>query len=159
MRILISMLTATLWFMTAADLSAQEMEIFRLKNGGEAIEARPINWDFERGTLTLEKADGTTLDVAANELHSADGRLVERILHKQILAGQKSPPTGNANDRTSSSRRSSGNNRNNGVDVLHGVKWYSDGTLARQAAYGRQGIDDDKPVVWFRVLGDLTGLM
>ncbi len=140
----------------AAVAAGQELEKFRLKSGGDPVEARPVSWDFQNGQLTLMKADGTVMEVAAADLHASDMRLVERILKKQFLAGRKgqsitpdADPAGNSVDN-----RSGGD-----VGRLHGVRWFDNESDAQKVASGSDGSQDERPLVWFRVLGDMTGFM
>jgi|GEM_PF-4664434 len=132
---------------------AQELEQFRLKSGEDPIQAKPLSWDFQTGSLMLELADGTSREVPASELHSADMRLVEKIMTKQMLAGRRGEPVSGVTSKTLGSDRSAS------VDRIHGVRWLADENVARKIASGGEGPNDDRPLVWFRVLGDMTGFM
>jgi hypothetical protein len=40
-----------------------------------------------------------------------------------------------------------------------GLAWHTTGAAAGQAAEGKSGADDDRPILWFRHVGELTGPM
>ncbi len=160
MRIWQSLLLCVSMVVPGAVACGQELEQFRLKTGEEPIQAKPLSWDFQAGVLKVELANGTTRDVATNELHPADIRLVERLLSKQLLAGRKGESITGSDFRKPGSVANIGTSAANGqADRVHGVRWFDNESQARKIATGKDGSQDDKPLVWFRVLGDMTGFM
>jgi hypothetical protein len=130
----------------------QELDKFRLNSGGDPLEARLVAWDFQTGTLTLEQADGSSMKIPATDLHASDMRLVERILKKQFLVAKKG-------ESISSGSKPAKTEMSGKVDRIHGVKWFDNESDARLVARGGDGNQDDRPMIWFRVLGAMTGFM
>lgn len=131
----------------------QELEQFRLRNEPLPLSARVLSWDFQRSTLTLELADGSTRVVPAADLHLSDRRIVERTLKRQLLDGR------NAGDARAVPAASDPGRLPPDTTRIGGVPWIAGPGEALKTAAGRDGIEDDKPLVWFRVLGDLNGFL
>lgn len=141
---------------SAAQLTGE----FRLTGDGKPIEAELVGWDFATGMLTLQLSDGATRRIPASDLHAADTRLLERLFRKQMVTirkGEFSPGTGGVIEN--GAPLSTAPLTSDATRRVAGVQWKTDATDAFAQAQGRDGVADDKPVVWFRVLGDLTGFM
>lgn len=135
---------------------------WRSSTGKYEVAARLL--ELRKQKVLLRKADGKNIWVAMDDLSEVDQRYVRtqsRSLAREAdrsLAGGEVPSDSSAERGVAPSRtrpagtQTTAKKRPDGK-VLYGIKWYDMddvGDLAKT---------DDKPIMWFRVLGDLDGFM
>ncbi len=139
-------------------LRADEPVRLRLKDGTGPIEARLIAWDFQTWQLTVELADGTRRELVPADLHDSDRKSITKLMQRQ-LAG-RDQPSGPAPDPAGTGNSPAFTGPGTTRDLnLHGTHWLADRETALQFARGSGSATDDRPVLWFRVLGNLSGFM
>lgn len=126
--------------------------------GTHTTEAELVSWDPETKQVVLQTADNGTIELNSADLHISDRRFLNRHAARMRREARNSESDGNIFER---SRVSKAQTRNNDVPLLElgGIPWHQSADQASIAASGREGAKDDKPIVWFRVLGDLSGYM
>lgn len=136
--------------------SADELLRLRLRDGSGPVEVRLIAWDFRNQRLTVELADGSRRELGPADLHDSDRRAVDKLLNRQLSGRDPGNPPAPPNAADPAYLTGSDTTR----DVeLHGVHWLADRDEALRLALGKEAADDDRPVLWFRVLGNLSGFM
>lgn len=120
---------------------------------GQPLEARVVRYDLDDQIVTLTNRDGQEIQIEVAELNPVDKRTVVKAVERQLFQKLKEK----ANDN-----RAAGNEaeaevpKNNNREP---VAWNSNLKQATAKAMGTESTEDDRPIVWFRVLGDLRGLM
>mgnify|MGYP005842042787 CR=1 FL=1 len=105
---------------------------WKSENGKFSVMATLESFEIVGRKVVLKKTDSTVVRVPLSRLSEADRAFVKE------MSGQ--------------SRSSEGI----GESVqLHGIKWQPKTEEALTLAAGRPGPTDDRPVMWFRVLGQL----
>lgn len=138
--------------------------------------------DFDQGSVRLKKIDGAEIEIRLKSLCAADRSHVSNQLRKRQVTANKiaSAATAKRNVAFSSAdstvvkkgdvdrvdealvvadkKRSRAERNLSAKSVnIRGINWYnSPESLALAAG---SGTDNQKPIMWFRVLGDLEGLM
>ncbi len=119
----------------------------------ETLHATLVEYAEDSSSVVLRTGTGQTLAIPLKKLSNVDRRYV-RNYRKQRL--RQSPAVSiPANARPT---RVSGNVVNE-ADSLFGIQWAPSVETALATARGKETRDDDRPVMLFRVLGDLRGLM
>ena len=139
-------------------------------SGEHTVKAKLIEYDTTTKMVTLEKEDGEWLEVRYDQLQIADRRFLSRHAARQQRAAKSKHPapenddpfvqfdkTGDKPERKRSSTRRSAANQD--VRRLYDIDWHQTPESAQVAATGSEKPGDDKPIIWFRVLGDLSGFM
>lgn len=140
--------------MAVAIASADDYLKFKRKQDGQPLEARVVAYDFADQQVTLVARDGAEQKVAISELSDSDKRLIVKALERQLFQRSKRDPGGNATTAEGTAaipRR--------GQAAADSVHWHADLNQALEIARGGESDGDDRPLIWFRVLGDLRGLM
>ncbi|MDP1564044.1 MAG: hypothetical protein Q8M16_21895 [Pirellulaceae bacterium] len=138
---------------TATLAAADDFLKFKLIRNGQPLEARVVQYDFVEQNVTLVSREGQELVVSISELGTPDKRLIVKALERQLFQKPSRTPEKNPapNDLAA--------NRMPGGVVGEPLVWHAKFKLAAEQARGGEAVDDDRPIVWFRVLGDLRGLM
>ncbi len=118
--------------------------------------------DFEDGRVLLEKPDGTEITVPFARLSSSDQNHVRHELRRSALAQRRQASTAARSADVVDVDKPVGEKGGAEPDrplpaepeILYGIHWH--GSPADALAVGAE---QDKPVMWFRVLGDLKGFM
>lgn len=115
----------------------------RLRNwtdntGTFRVDATLVSIDVRRQVVKLELRGGEAIEVEFRRLSERDRQRVETV-HNQYKKTMVAPP--------------------GTIDRLYGIDWYANLPDALLAAAGDESPEDDKPVMCFRALGDLTGFM
>lgn len=113
--------------------------------------------------IKLERADQSTIEVELDKLRDSDRNYVARQTAKlkRLEQRPKTKVDDTASDKnpfteTDSQKRladSTKPQRSSGID------WHTDPIQAARVARGSEPTSDDRPIIWFRVLGDLEGYM
>ena len=109
--------------------------------------------EVDNGIVTLQTRDGRTFEIDHNRLSNSDRRYIRNQLDDRELAAALQPETA-AGDRVQFARPT-GNSRDNSSEPGYkSIDW-----TPMEEALASSDNEDDKPVFWFRVLGDLDGFM
>jgi hypothetical protein len=125
------------------NLAGQERErTWTSADRSAKIKATLSQYDPETGAIQLILSDGTTRSIFREMISTSDRRYLRGYLKREtsreeIIGPESSPAT----------------------FPLFGIQWVPDLSQALQLASGRTGKADDRPVMCFRVLGDLRGPM
>lgn len=147
-------------------LSAQDSS-FRLwtsRDRSETVVARMTGYDPDQRQVTLEDQAGHRRTVELKQLSATDQRFVRRAApeQRQEPAGDAVMPapsgqTSVAKRDNSPPRKGRRTNRDT-THNLYGIDWQTDFDSGFADRGGRTA-DEQRPVMWFRVLGDLDGFM
>lgn len=138
---------------TATLVAADDFLKFKLIKNGQPLEARVVQYDFVAQKITVVSRDGQELEVSITELGTSDKRLIVKALERQLFQKPSRTPEKNPAPNNLGANQLPGNA--DGEPLV----WHAKFKLAAEQARGGESIDDDRPIVWFRVLGDLRGLM
>lgn len=120
----------------AADLKTQPFREWVDNTGTHRIKARLMNADSAAKSVQLKLDSGQTVDLPIRRLSAADRRYVNSLVASST---KNSGPANVAN--------------------IAGINWIENLNDARRIAAAGRSPKDDKPVMCFRALGDLTGFM
>lgn len=113
--------------------------------GSFKIEATFVS--FERGRVTLRPKSGKEIAVPFGRLSSDDQNYVQKLTRRTSL--------NEGGERKSIPSRPTRAKIDSKPDEMYGIKWQDSVDDAVKIA----SMTNDKPIMWFRVLGDLNGLM
>lgn len=132
---------------------------------------RGILFSCENGIVTLKKADGKFVEIDRKQLSASDQRYVANHLRRAraaerdaILKAKQGSTAAKKSNVDSGAATDAHRDTEKRTEVIKGlpqpkkmfgVNWYKTAQEASQVA----NANDDKPIVWFRVLGDLAGHM
>ena len=119
----------------------EPLRTWRDNTGDFQVEARLIAISDDESSVSIQLADQQLVDVPLSRLSSRDRRYV---LQTQRSMAQQS-----------SLKRERGSRPDSNTTKLLGIDWHRTSESAAQAA----GRGTEKPIMCFRVLGDLTGYM
>lgn len=100
------------------------------------VTAKLVDFDPDTRTVRLKDGNGKTVDLPMRRLSTADQNYVN-----------------------SQAALSADANKLPRVQNIAGIKWIQSREDASRAALGRASVNDDKPIMCFRALGDLNGFM
>ncbi len=100
------------------------------------VNAKLVDFDPDAGSVRLKLGTGKTVDLPMRRLSAADQNYVK----------SRAPLSADAN-------------RIPRVQNVSGIDWIQTREGASRAALGRESVNDDKPIMCFRALGDLNGFM
>ncbi len=150
-----------LFWVSTCSTSVAADEFLKLKQiQGQPLEARVEQYDLGEQTVTLTARDGREIVVAVGDLSAPDKRLIAKALERQLFQKPKAKPEARPEtkptDRPAALDQAGAKPRgaNKGP-----VAWHNNLKQATTQALGTDTVQDDRPIVWFRVLGDLRGLM
>lgn len=180
LTLLISGLACIVFLTAAQQATAQEAVRDSLRTWQDAskqysVEAKLIDYDRPTRTVTLEKEDGSQISLPLEKLCQVDRQLIlgpyirkaraerkakqkEKLANisedeSEIASGQVSNQASQRSER--SSRAEDGN-----PFELYGINWIRGvDNASRIATAGTEKTSDDRPIMLFRVLGDLEGFM
>ena len=150
------MLLAFLVSLLTCQCSGQDSTVLRTwvsMDGQQQIEAEFVRYDPKSKEVELKTHADETIVVQLQNFSRADQRFVTHVARKGI----KQLKNANSN-RPSLSTRSNKSNHNHGAN-LFGIHWTKDISSAKKLAKGSNSPNEDKPIFWFRVLGQLDGFM
>jgi hypothetical protein len=140
------------------DLPAQHVPRTWTSRDGQQVQATFSAYEPGQKLVSLILADGSVLNVRLNQFSPADRRHVLHVARKN-QAGQENAsaiPDQKAAPRSASDRRSNSRRK---ARQRFGINWTPGLENALAVAEGADGDQDDRPVMWMRVLGDLEGFM
>lgn len=140
-------------FWCHAALHAETPRTWKDASGRFRVEASFVA--HEDGVVQLRKTDGTTISVPWEKLSSSDRRFVlarddNEPATTESSANRASTPSTVAVGKTTAKREKFRS------ESLYGINWYKPQDIGNVAGVGQKS---QKPVMFFRVLGDLDGFM
>lgn len=138
-----------------------QMRHWSSRNGDETVEARFQSFNPKSKTISIQLRDGRTLQVGLKQLSRADRRYVSNRHRDRTDKFDNLPAAGAANEnRIDDKGRKGGKYRKSSKPVrAFGINWIPGIQSALQHAFAGESSQDDRPVMWMRVLGDLEGFM
>ena len=113
----------------AEENSMASMREWKSKNGKFSVTASFDSYDAASRKVTLKKEDSTSIQVPLLKLSAADQSFV---------------------------KEQAGQSKSGGKPIkLYGIQWQPKMEEALSEAAGQSAPSDDRPVMWFRVLGQL----
>ncbi len=143
----------------------------KMKNRGQALEAKVVRYDFNSLSFDLVDRSGTELTIEISEFADSDKRILVRALEKQLFskaaskkaAEKKSDKEASTNDSLENQDVNPGRNKSKTASpkalTASGVRWHEKFDDAASEATEKSPTGGERPVLWFRVLGDLKGFM
>ena len=120
----------------AADSNSESSREWSDNTGTFKVSAAFVEFDSDAKTVRLKLDSGKTVDLPIRRLSPAD---------RNYVNAKATPPAG-ASKRLASK-------------TIAGVDWIQTREDASRAAFGGESVKDDKPIMCFRALGDLSGFM
>ena len=115
---------------------------------------------YQDRELTLRKEDGSEIQISVDKLSRADRQFVANRLREARQNREPQPRAGEGSEPKSDVTE---NNKPIVVDKsiharqMYGIDWYD--TKDSLIVASADNPKDEKPIMWFRVLGDLSGFM
>ena len=124
-----------------------------------SVNAKFDRYEPDSGDVTIVDRDGEAITVQLDELSVGDQKLVVR-LHKKMESQKKSSDNPFKRNQGNSKKKPQEDRKRVRTVARWGIEWTPQLKNAQVAALGRsRSSDDDRPIMWFRVLGDLGGYM
>ena len=117
---------------TFAD-DAQSVREWLDNTGTYSVEARLLPNQSDGQQVTLQLSDGKTVSLPLRRLSRKDREFIASVVKYE----EDKPAT----------------------KLVNGIEWLSDLNVARKVAAGGPSADDDRPILCFRTLGELSGFM
>jgi hypothetical protein len=122
--------------------AAERPRTWRVTGEQPHIKATLVAVDDQADTVTIALADGGELEFATGDLSLTDRRYVARAQRR--MAAQKPTTTGNDSSHSRPNK---------------GILWHSKFASASKEATGNTQPNSARPILCFRVLGELDGFM
>jgi hypothetical protein len=144
-------------------LAQDQVRQWTSRETSQTIEASFQSYDPKSRQVSLQLPDGETLSVHLRQLSRPDQRYVTKVAKKKIVEPQVAnegaadvvePDADSRTKALENSKKKSSKTR-----AAFGIFWTPDLQSALKSAAGNETPDDDRPVAWLRVLGDLDGFM
>ncbi len=133
----------------------QPMRQWSNQDRSQTIEARFQSYDPKSRKLTLQLSNGDAITVDLMQLSPGDRRHVVKLNRDQV----ESPRNVENEDAKSSPEHSAKPDPSITEHQAFGIHWTPGLEAALQKATGNESSRDERPVMWLRVLGDLSGFM
>ena len=158
----------------AAYQEAESTRTWTDRSGQHTVEARLVAYDATTRQVRLQQSDGTVIDLYTTDLSRPDRQLLAQIAARERKSTPPAEPAGVANSADSLDGNFEPVTQPDAIDRaldektqtvdqpsrrLYGIDWHGSPDAAGLQARGNQSLDDDRPIIWFRVLGDLSGFM
>lgn len=134
----------------------EPMRQWSSRDNRQSVEASFQSYDPEAKQVTLQLQNGESLVVDLNELGRSDQRYVKSARNrlgtvddaqsKGVIKKEVTPARPKHRDSSK-------------VTTAYGIHWTPGIENALSNATGSESSEDDRPVMWLRVLGDLNGFM
>ncbi len=132
------------------------------RDGKHSITAAFSGYDKKAKTVTLRYDNGQTVDIKLRDLSRADQRFVKRMNSPKKQDGLSAEFVFDEEPATKSKKRkrkTSRSGQRNDFLRRYGINWTPGMESAIASAKGSDSASDERPIMWFRVLGDLNGYM
>ena len=141
---------------TANPVAADGFRTWKSQNQKHAVQAKFDDYDANSKQVTLINRDGKTITVKLDQLSSSDQKHVVRR-HKRLVAEKNAadnPFKVVGNETTKKTPHSA--RKETPIIARWGIEWTPGLENAQTVALGnRRNTKDDRPIMWFRVLGNL----
>lgn len=121
------------------------------RDGTAQVRATLVQFDRDSGLVRLRDAQGQQRDLSLQQLSLRDQRFLKRQLESAPAAD---PEELDASQPTRSAQPAPGQKRR-----LYGIDWQPSLEEGLEVARSLEDGSSSRPVMWFRVLGELDGLM
>jgi len=172
-RLFIGIASGMLLLLAPARLQAQEdttMRTWKSCRGQHKIRAKLLDFDTDSDSVRLETSEGRTITVDSSKLSLTDREYLERLanhrdesnpfLVEATTSGGASAADGNGGEAdVDDIDNKELKNIARRQEPKFGIRWSGQLDDALRIAQGKPQSNDDRPVMWFRVLGDLDGFM
>jgi hypothetical protein len=158
---------ATFWCLISIhDVQAQESErVWTSSNGRKSVTGSLLDFEARKRTATLRLNNGETLVISAKNLSRKDQHYLRDFLKKRCE--NSTPADLKQDERVAAKELKRGIGPHQPTSEgskaresnMYGIRWVTDIPAALRLAQGNESPTDDRPVMWFRVLGDLSGFM
>ena len=128
-------------------------------SGQNATSARLVSLDEETRTVVLKYDDDTTLEVSLTDLSIADRKYITRQTSRARRLAKRKAHESSGRTARNMARPGKASRRDDGTRRAYNIDWHVKPQTASLAAAGEEDAGDDKPIIWFRVLGALDGFM
>ena len=146
--------------LSASPLTAEEpYRLWTSEDGNYQVMAKLTDYDKKIDLLTLTKQDGDSLLVAIDKISASDQRYLRSFQSSRSQRVLADPLPQNEATPTKKTKQRNKKAKQPNFKTLYGIDWIPDMKTALSHATGKPTTNDDRPVMWFRVLGDLKGLM
>ncbi len=128
-----------LFLITIADAADSTKELIREwsdNTGTFRVSATLVDFDSDQKSVRLRLDSGKTVDLPMRRLSTADQNYVNSLATSPAAANKRLPSKN-----------------------IAGIDWIQTREDASRAAFGGKSVKDDKPIMCFRALGDLSGFM
>ena len=127
----------------------------------ETVEASFQSYDPETRQVSLQLPAGDVLVVQLRQLSRADQRYVTKVAKKKLHELESTSDETAVDSEPKPRAKAQRNIRKTSANTrtAFGIVWTPDISSALKSAAGGETTDDDRPVMWLRVLGDLNGFM
>ena len=155
-----------IWLCVNASALAQETKTalreWYSQDEQHSIKAAFVRYDQETRNVSLRRDDGLEITVSVDDLSARDKNYVAGFLTRPKTPN-RALDTVHASEPKAESEKSDRQNLVGDAKRRHldryGIRWYPKLSDATALAAGDEGIADDRPIMMFRVLGDLNGFM
>ena len=131
------------------------------REGNETVEASFQSYDPKTRQVSLQLPAGDLLVVHLKQLSRPDQRYVTKVAKKGLhdLSSDSNDAAEVSKAKVRVNRQKNGRKTSADTRTAFGIDWTPDIQTALKRAAGRETPEDDRPVMWLRVLGDLGGFM
>lgn len=144
---------------TAYGQEAGEERTWTDKTGQNTLAARFVSFDKESEQVVLLKPGDVSETFVLSDFSRADQRII-RKLAAQAIRAEKQDRKRDAIDEALAGKTNPSSAGAKGNQLrLCGINWHLSPDSASRDAAGSERPVDDRPIAWFRVLGDLDGFM
>lgn len=126
---------------------------------GQPLEARVSRYDVDQQLAILVTRDGVEVQLSVAELDTPDKRLLARALERSLFHKPKTAPPREAAAAAAPARPVVWHKNFQQAATEARAARPSEADTMEPANPAAAVADADRPIVWFRVLGDLRGLM
>lgn len=127
--------------------------------GQNTLAARFLSYDKENDQVVLLTADNEEKTYLLSDFSRADQRLIRKFAAQARRAENANPKRDAIDNALAGKAGSLPANGQSSPSRLYGIDWFVSAESARAAATASERSDDDRPIAWFRVLGELDGFM
>jgi hypothetical protein len=136
-----------------------EERIWTDNTGQNTLAARFLSYDKENDQVVLLTSNNETKTLSLSDFSRADQRLIRKFAAQAQRAENANPKRDAIDDALTGQASSSTANGERNPNRLNGIDWFVSAESASTAATASERPDDDRPIAWFRVLGELDGFM
>ncbi len=138
-------------------IAQEQMRQWTSRDKSETVDATFQSYDPKTKLVVLQLQNGETLQLSLKQLSRGDQRYVTKV--KRDRPEKFTPVEEERAEPTAKKRNRSNRSKSSKVVKAFGINWTPGMEAALKNATGKESPEDDRPVMWLRVLGDLNGFM